>query len=367
MKINTERGQLLRALQIASGVVERRQTLPILGNLKLVAKEGQLSMIGTDLEVELEATLVMDVERAGEVTVPARKIADIWKSLPSDAAITMEVQGTMFSIRCGQSKYSLATISAGEYPDTMKGDYGKAINISTDVLKSGIEQVAFAMAQQDVRYFLNGMLFEIEDSEIRLVATDGHRLAMTTISLGENVENVTPVRAILPRKGVLELLKLFEDGGTVKLSVAKNLFSAEVGAFRLVSKLVEGQFPDYKKVVPAGGKVEVVIDRVVLREALQRASILSNEKYRGIRMSFKDEQLKIQANNPDQEEAEEVLEVGYGLEPIEIGFNVSYLLDVLSVVGSASIKMTLSDGNSSALVEAADDSRAVYVVMPMRL
>mgnify|MGYP001197862373 FL=1 len=368
MKVKVKREDLLVPLQLISNVVERRQTLPVLANLKVAVDEGRLSMVGTDLEVELQTQTDVGMDSSGEATLPAKKLNDIWRSLPGSKDIVLEHVGDKVSIKCGGGRYSLSTINVAEFPETLGVADGQAISVDGVAFKRSVEQVSFAMAQQDVRYFLNGMLLEIESSSMKLVATDGHRLAMTEMELASvGEESTINSKAIIPRKGVLELLKIIEDKETFQLRLSDKLMTVEAGEYTFSTKLVEGQFPDYNKVVPKGGSIELVVDRLSFREALQRASILSNEKYRGVRLSLSSGTIKIQANNPEQEEAEEVLESDYDGAELEIGFNVGYILDVLSVLDSSEVKLTLSDGNSSVLMEGVDETNAIYVVMPMRL
>ncbi len=368
MKIRVKRDGLVGPIQLISNVVEKRQTLPVLANMKIKVDDGRLEMVGTDLEVELQTTSQVEMESAGEVTMPAKKFNDIWRSLPATEDIVLEHLKDKVSIKCGRGRYSLSTIGVSEFPDSLGFVDGEQISVDSEVFKESVEQVSFAMAQQDVRYFLNGMLLEMDRDVIKLVATDGHRLAMTEMSLRAGGTSATDgARAIIPRKGVLELLKIIDGSDEFQLSMSDKLVSVQAGDCRFTSKLVEGQFPDYNKVVPKGGSIEVSVDRLVFRDALQRASILSNEKYRGVRLLLSKGDIKIQANNPEQEEAEEVLESSYEGSDLEIGFNVGYILDVLSVLDSGEVRITLSDGNSSALLEGVNGSKAVYVVMPMRL
>ena len=365
MKIKVLRDDLLTPLQLIANVVERRQTLPILSNVKLTVSESGLQMVGTDLEVELQANSKVNAESLGQVTLPAKKLNDIWRSLSASENIVLEQVNDKVMIRCGGGKYSLATIGISEFPVSMNASDAETIEVNSFDFKKSVEQVAFSMAQQDVRYFLNGMLLEFDGDVMRLVATDGHRLAKTEMKL--SAAAVTDQSAIIPRKGVLELLKIVEEVERFDLSISDKVMTVNAGIYRFTTKLVEGQFPDYNKVIPSGGSIELNIDRMSFRESLQRASILSNEKYRGIRLLLSSGSLKVQANNPDQEEAEELLEVVYDGEPVEIGFNVGYILDVLSVLTCDEVRITLSDGNSSALLEGVDDSSGLYVVMPMRL
>jgi len=368
MKFTTTREALLRPLQLVTGAVERRQTLPVLSNLLVKADETGLSLTGTDLEVELVASLSTDVtvDQAGSSTIPARKMADIWRSLPEGSSVTVQTQADRCIVRSGRSRFALATLPVTDFPKVDGSHEALQLRLECSQVQRLLDQTAFSMAQQDVRYFLNGMLLEVAPDHVRTVATDGHRLAMCTISARPGVQDRTQV--IVPRKGVLELGRLLaESDGDVALELSRNHLRAEVGGFTLTSKLVDGRFPDYEKVIPRQGTNTLVADRETLRQAFQRASILSNEKYRGVRLVFEPEQLTIQANNPEQEEAEEVVAVEYTGSRLEIGFNVSYLVDVLNAVGTETIRLVVADANSSALLEGPGADDSVYVVMPMRL
>ena len=367
MKFTIQREQLLRPLQLVTGVVERRQTLPVLANLLIRATDNKLEITGTDLEVELVAECEALVEQAGEATLPARKLADIWRSLGEGVEVTVAVEGDRAVVRSGRSRFSLATLPAADFPKVAGGDADVSLEVGQGAVRGLIDEVGFAMAQQDVRYFLNGMLLEVTTEHLRAVATDGHRLAMSTAA-NSNPDVAKRVQAIVPRKGVLELGRLLDgESETIQLQLGGNHLKVQSGAYTLTSKLVDGQFPDYEKVVPADGSRFLIGDRETLRLAFQRAAILSNEKYRGVRLIVSSEQLTIQANNPEQEEAEEIVAVEFNGDELEIGFNVSYLLDVLGVLQTDAVKLSVSDANSSALIEGIGNESAVYVVMPMRL
>ncbi|MDH3642285.1 MAG: DNA polymerase III subunit beta [Gammaproteobacteria bacterium] len=367
MKFSTKREALLRPLQLVTGVVERRQTLPVLANLLVVARDGTLSITGTDLEVELVAVAAgVDIEQEGEATIPARKLADIWRSLPEAAEVSVRVEGDRAIVRSGRSRFSLATLPAADFPKVESGPGDLELRIARGDVRQLLDQVSFSMAQQDVRYFLNGMLLEITDEHTRTVATDGHRLAMCTVAGGASGASRT--QAIVPRKGVLELGRLLDDSEEeLVLHLGSNHLRVNHGPYTLTTKLVDGKFPDYEKVIPRDASRAISGDRETLKQAFVRASILSNEKYRGVRLIIEGDQLTIQANNPEQEEAEEIVPVVYEGDRMEIGFNVSYLQDVLSVVDTDEIRISVSDANSSALMEGPGNDDAVYVVMPMRL
>ncbi|OEC34502.1 DNA polymerase III subunit beta [Pseudomonas sp. 21C1] len=367
MHFTIQREALLKPLQLVAGVVERRQTLPVLSNVLLVVEGQQLSLTGTDLEVELVGRVALeDAAEPGEITVPARKLMDICKSLPSDAMIDIRVDEQKLLVKAGRSRFSLSTLPANDFPTVEEGPGSLTFDLVQGKLRRLIERTSFAMAQQDVRYYLNGMLLEVQTGVLRAVATDGHRLAMCAMSAA--IEQVERHQVIVPRKGILELARLLtEQDGNVSIVLGQHHIRATTGEFTFTSKLVDGKFPDYERVLPRGGDKVVIADRQGLREAFSRTAILSNEKYRGIRLQLASSLLKIQANNPEQEEAEEEIVVDYTGSTLEIGFNVSYLLDVLGVMTTDQVRLILSDANSSALVQEADNDDSSYVVMPMRL
>ncbi|MDF2182541.1 DNA polymerase III subunit beta [Neptuniibacter sp. CAU 1671] len=367
MKFVISREALIKPLQLVAGVVERRQTLPVLSNILLVAEDDQLSMTGTDLEVELVGRVTLDEPaESGSVTVPARKLMDICKSLPEGARIEMSLSGQKMKIKSGRSHFSLSTLPAAEFPNVEDSPETMELAMVQHQLRSLIERTGFSMAQQDVRYYLNGMLLEVSDGQLRSVSTDGHRLA-TSVTQVEGPAGLQH-QIIVPRKGILELARLLQNGDAeLRLVVGANHIRAHVGDFTFTSKLVDGKFPDYQRVIPRGGNKTVLADRTELRQVLSRIAILSNEKYRGVRLSLSDGYLQVMANNPEQEEAEETLAVDYAGDSLEIGFNVNYLLDVLSILNSDVVRITLADSNSSALVEGFDESDSLYVVMPMRM
>jgi DNA polymerase-3 subunit beta len=369
MRFSITREALLKPLQLVAGVVERRQTLPVLSNVLLSLSDDMLSMTGTDLEVELVGRLGVDEGSVqGETTVPARKLVDICKSLPEGAKIDFSLEKQRVTIKSGRSRFTLSTLPASEFPSVEDSPNTLSLTLQQKQLKRLIDAVSFSMAQQDVRYYLNGMLFEVAPTHVRSVATDGHRLALCTQTV--TVEACPePRQCILPRKGVLELLRFLADNETnVSIMIGNSHLRAQADEFTLTTKLVDGKFPDYDRVLPRGGTNCIRADRNDLRQGFSRAAILSNEKYRGVRLTLEPNQLTLVASNPEQEEAEETLSVDYSGSNMEIGFNVSYLVDVLSVLHNDNVRITLGDANSSALVEADEENTdAVYVVMPMRL
>jgi DNA polymerase-3 subunit beta len=368
MKFVISREDLLKPLQLVAGVVERRQTLPVLSNVLLVVDGNNLSLTGTDLEVELigRVHLEQTAEESGEITIPAKKLMDICKSLPDKSEIKFKMDNEKIVVQAGRSRFSLSTLPATEFPNVEHAEADIQIALPQSHIRRLIDSTGFAMAHQDVRYYLNGMLLEVAAQGIKAVATDGHRLATCSVAIETTATD--SVQVIVPRKGVLEIAKLMTGGDTpVEISLGSNHIVCTTADFTFTSKLVDGKFPDYDRVIPKNGDKFVYADRQEMRQVFSRTAILSNEKYRGIRLVLTSGNLQVFANNPEQEEAEESMVVDYQGESIEVGFNVSYLQDVLSVIDSATVKLSLFDANSSALVEEADGGDSMYVVMPMRL
>lgn len=366
MKLNAGREALLKPLQVVIGVVERRQTMPILANVLLVAEQGRLFITGTDLEVELVASAEVEVERAGEVTVPGRKLLDICRALPENAAVSISQSGEKVLIRSGRSKFTLTTLPAAEFPVVEDINADEALELPQSTVQRLLEKTHFSMAQQDVRYYLNGLLIETGSKMLRAVATDGHRLALCQVTLEES-RKLPEKQVIVPRKGVLELQRLLSGVGTLTLELGTNHIRIQLDGVRFTSKLIDGRFPEYDRVIPKDTSNELLADRALLKGALQRTSILSNEKYRGIRLLIREGVMLLQAHNPEQEEAEDQLEVEYTGEEIEIGFNVNYLLDALGAIDSEQVTLSVLDGNSSCLLREPGNDDCKYVVMPMRL
>jgi DNA polymerase-3 subunit beta len=364
MKFSAERESLLAALQSVIGVVERRQTMPILANLLLVSDHGKLAITATDLEVELVASADINSATDGRVTVPGRKLLDICRSLPEGATLTLGQDGDKMTVRAGRSRFVLATLPASEFPVIEELQQQQSFKLAQADLRRLLEKTHFSMAQQDVRYYLNGMLLETDGKMLRTVATDGHRLALCEMDLPHKM---TGQQVIVPRKGVLELQRLLGSEGEAQITIGSNHIRAQIGDVRFTSKLIDGRFPEYSRVIPSAPPRSVVADREMLRAALQRTSILANEKYRGIRLALKKNQMTLQAHNPEQEEAEEQVEVAYKGDELEVGFNVGYLLDAIAAVDGSEVELGVTDGNSSCLVRAPGATSARYVVMPMRL
>lgn len=366
MNLTMSRETLLRPLQAVIGVVERRQTMPVLANVLLIAKNKLLRVTATDLEVELVAEATIDENKTdGEITVPARKLLDICRALPEEATMNLRLDGDRLVVKSGRSRFVLSTLPAADFPVIESIDAIREIRLAQADVRRLLEKTQFSMAQQDVRYYLNGLLLETGGGMVRAVATDGHRLALCEIEVEEGQEAVQQV--IVPRKGVLELLRLLGDEDEIELAIGANHLRAQVGNIRFTSKLIDGRFPDYDRVIPKPEGNILRAGREYLRSALQRAAILSNEKYRGVRLELNPKSLKIKANNPDQEEAQDEIEVEYDGDQMEIGFNVNYLLDALAAVDGDEVELGFVDSNSSCLIHGPGIDDARFVVMPMRL
>ena len=370
MKFSAQRESLLLPLQHVVGAIERKQTSPILGNVLIEANDGYLTITATDSEIEMQARVEMQIEQPGATTIPARKFLDICKNLPDSARIDFSATADKVMFKSGRSRFTLASLPADEFPKVEALDSPQEVHITASDLHICVKNTAFSMAQQDVRFYLNGMLMEIGADRLSCVATDGHRLAYSQCDTEADPD--TPVRAIIPRKSVNELQRLLSTANTedkVTILVTSQHLQIQVGGVRISTKLIDGRFPDYNRVIPIDGNKELVIDCQTLKQSLTRASVLSNEKYRGVRIALESGLLTITSNNPDQEEAIDEMEIDYQGESTEIGFNVTYLLDVLNYLDSENARILVKDGNSSALItpEVSGSTDSKYVVMPMRL
>jgi DNA polymerase-3 subunit beta len=366
MRFILPREALLKPLQQVVGVVERWQTLPVLSNLLVGVSGGEVSFTGTDLEVEMVARTAAENAEDGEVTIPARKLFDICRALPDGVKVKIEQSGDRVSLSAGRSRFTLSTLPASEFPVIDSIDLVERFSLPEATLKDLIGRTAFAMAHQDVRYYLNGLLLDVREEVLRCVATDGHRLALAETRLGAQI--ATRRQIIIPRKGVLELQGLFEAGeGQVELELGRNHLRLRRGGVTFTSKLIDGRFPDYEAVIPIGADKDVRVGREDLRSALQRAAILSNEKYRGVKLEVNPNRLRIVAHNPEQEEAVEELEVNTTVEDLSVGFNVNYLMDALAALDGEEIVISLRDAQSSCLLRKVDSDEIRHVVMPLRL
>jgi DNA polymerase III subunit beta len=367
MKFTATREQILGPLQAVIGVVERKQTMPILANVLLSVKGTRLAITGTDLEVELVASGDVNVQQPGEITVPGRKLLEIARAMPDKAAVTVTTDGDKVKLSAGRSRFVLTSLPGTEFPVVESVSAQQTLKLSQAELSRLLAKTHFSMAQQDVRYYLNGTLLETDGKIVRTVATDGHRLAIAETALSNAGKSIQSQQVIVPRKGVLELQRILGNEGEVEITIGSNHIRLEIGDIRFTSKLIDGKFPEYGRVIPASPGKTIVADRDQLRQALQRTAILSNEKYRGVRVSLALNALKLQAHNPEQEEAQDEVEIDYKGPELEIGFNVTYLLDALAAIDTETVEIGLTDANSSCLIRSPGTTNARYVVMPMRL
>ena len=362
-----KRDELLGPLSAVSGIIERRHTLPILSNVLIERAQDALAFLATDIEIQIAAKSgIAAPAEAHAVTVGARKLLDILRALPEGAEVTLQQQDKRLLVKAGKSRFTLQTLAAEDFPRLARpaGEAAK-FELEQKALRRLLSLVQYAMAQQDIRYYLNGLLMVVEDGALKVVATDGHRLAFAALKLGSPLPRQ---EAIVPRKTVLELGKLLADSDApVKIELAATQASFSFGSIDLVSKLIDGKFPDYTRVIPASHKNRLQAAREPLRQALLRAAILSNEKFRGVRWVLGAGSLKIVSSNAEQEEAQEELEVQYAGDALDIGFNVNYLLDVLNNVSGEGIECAFGDSASSALITYGNEKDFKYVVMPMRI
>ena len=365
MKFSAARETLLKPLQTVVGVVERRQTMPILSNVLLSLQGSKLSITATDLEVEMVAEAEVKGDGTGDITVPGRKLHDIFRALPEGSSVEISLNGDRLTVKAGRSRFTLSTLRAADFPTIDEIGAKQTLRLNRGDLRRLVEKTHFSMAQQDVRYYLNGLLLETEKKRLRAVATDGHRLALSEVEL--LAAATRDEQLIVPRKGVLELSRLLDGDGEVQLALGANHIRVQLEGIRLTSKLIDGRFPEYARVVPNQPKNVIKADRNLFRQALQRTAILSNEKYRGVRLELSPNSVILQANNPEQEEAVETLEVEYSGDAMEIGFNVNYLLDALAAVDSEQVEFGVTDSNSSCLIREPGGDHSKFVVMPMRL
>jgi DNA polymerase-3 subunit beta len=359
--------KVLAALQAVSGIVERRHTLPILANV-LLRKTGEaIEFTTSDLEIQVRTSAHLDGDAGNfATTVGARKLIDILRSMPADQTVTLSAAQNKLTLSGGKSRFTLQTLPADDFPLVQEAaDFGPTFAVPQKVLKGLVNQVHFAMAVHDIRYYLNGILFVAEGSSLTLVATDGHRLAL---ALAQLETSIPKQEVILPRKTVLELQRLLaDDDAPIEMRFAGNQAKFVFAGMEFVTKLVEGKFPDYNRVIPKSHKNHVTLGRAPLLASLQRAAILTSEKFKGVRLNLEPGSLRIASSNAEQEEAKEELEIDYGGDAIEIGFNVTYLMDALANMGQEMVTLSLQDANSSALVTVPEQAGFKYVVMPMRI
>ena len=367
--IKTNRDTLLAPLQSVSGIVEKRHTLPILSNVLLEKKDDKLTLLATDIEIQITTSTAADSGSGdGAVTVGARKLQDILRSLPDTAEVSLNLEDKRLQVKAGKSRFSLQTLPAEDFPRMALAEgESKSFTVTQKQFRQLLGQTQFSMAAQDVRYYLNGLLLLVDGNELRAVATDGHRLAYASMALDGEVSE-SRQELILPRKTVLELSRLLADSDEpLLIELAANQIRFKFGQISLVSKLIDGKFPDYERVIPATLKNVVTLNRATLLQSMVRAAILTNEKFRGVRLVLTPGSMKIMAANAEQEEAQEEIEVDYSGDSIDVGFNVGYLLDVLNNSSVEAVEWGFNDANSSALLTIPGNDRFKYVVMPMRI
>ncbi|MDX1379498.1 MAG: DNA polymerase III subunit beta [Xanthomonadales bacterium] len=366
MKFSIQQESLNQPLSQVVGVVERRQTLPVLANFLLVTKDDRLHITGTDMEVELVASVPADVEQDGEITVPARKLVDIVRALNEGTQISFSLKDEKATLSAGRSRFTLSTLPASEFPATDQVETVEKVSIAEAALKRLLDKTGFAMANQDVRYYLNGLLLDFRGGRLRTVATDGHRLALCDHE--DEVSVANDRQMIVPRKGVMELMRMLSDSKEpVELALGRNHVRVTRDGTVFTSKLIDGRFPDYQAVIPVGAEREIRVNREALLDALKRAKILSNEKYRGVRIDAGDGVLKVVAHNPQQEEAVVEVEAEFNFDQMTVGFNVNYMEDALNALESEDVLLQLRDANSSCLVSTPDSDANRHVVMPLKL
>jgi DNA polymerase III subunit beta len=359
--------QLLNALQAVSGIVERRHTLPILANVLLRKNGSDIELTTSDLEIQVRTTAELGGDDGSySTTVGARKLIDILRSMPSDQVVSLSANGSKMTLQGGKSRFTLQTLPAEDFPLVNEAvDFGPAFSVPQKVLKMLIDQVHFAMAVHDIRYYLNGILFVAEGKTLTLVATDGSRLALAQAELETDIPKQ---EVILPRKTVLELMRLLGTGeDQIEMQFASNQAKFSFSGMQFVTKLVEGKYPDYNRVIPKNHKNIIILGRAPLLASLQRAAILTSEKFKGVRLNVEPGVLRIASSNAEQEEAKEELEIDYGGPAIEIGFNVTYLMDALANIDNDMVRLELHDGSSAALITVPEQEGFKYVVMPMRI
>lgn len=366
MKFIINREELLKPLQYVSGIVEKRQTQPILSNCLLEVQGQRLVITVTDSEIEMVTSASIEEGSEGEITVPARKLIDICRALPEGQNLSFSLEEGRAILKTGRSRFVLATLPANEFPSTEQISIIQDLAISQKALKYCIQRTHFAMAQQDVRHYLRGLLLELNGNRLRCVSTDGHRLALCDREIGVSFDE--PQQIILPRKAVNELIRLLADEEEViRLQIDPNHLRIITETFQFTSKLVDGKFPDYERVLPQKTTNPIIADTATLKQALVRTSILSNERFRSVRLQLEPNKIRILANNPDQEEAEDEIEVSYGGDSFEAGFNANYILDALSAIEENQVDVELADPNSCCLIKGLDNSECKYVIMPMRI
>lgn len=365
MQISFRREEFLKPLSYVAGIAERRQTLPILSYVLLQCRNGKTTLTGTDLEVEVSTSAPGTAKGDGEITIPARKFLEICRALPEGSEVEIRQDGEKAIVKAGKSRFSLLTLPATDFPALQAPPWEQSLTIKQGSFKQLLDQTQFCMAQQDVRYYLNGVLLEISNGKVRVVATDGHRMAVSEVEISDAKGER---QVIIPRKAVHEITRLLTSGeDTLTLQIGQNHIGIQTGELTFISKLIDGRYPDYHKVIPAQQAVQVKLEGSEFQKALSRVAILSSEKHRGVRLNA-EKVVRVTAHNPEQEEAqEEITALQHSGPEVEIGFNVSYLIDAVGALGDRQILFTLNDANSSCMVRPTDQSHPLYVIMPMRL
>ena len=365
--LKTSKEAILKPLQAVTGVVERKHTLPILSNVLIDAQGGKVAFIATDLELQLTAWADERAAAENAFTVSARKLFDICRSLPESDAISLELSGEQLKLSAGKSRFNLQTLPARDFPRLQipEGE-GTAFTLPQSTLRHLLTRVQYAMAVQDIRFYLNGMLLSLKDGQLIVAATDGHRLAVDSAAL--DAAPAQELEVILPRKAVVELIKLLNDSDEpVDVQIGQNQVVVRTTHFELRSKVVDGKFPDWQRVIPSGHDKAFVINRSRFNQSITRAAILTNDKYRGVRLALTSGSIRIVCSNNEQEEAQEELDIEYDKAPLDIGFNVQYLQDVLNNLDGESVQCSLGDPTSSLLITVPGEENFRYVVMPMRI
>ena len=367
MKFTASRENLLPALQTIIAVIERKQTLPILSNILLKMTNDQLVLTGTDLEIQLVTRTTVDpMDEGGEITTPARKLMDICRLLPEQSQLSIALKDERLHLRSGRSRFTLSTLPAGSYPELSSKEHDAEFRIDEVKLKKLLGKTHFCMALQDVRRFLNGLLFEIENDRLQAVASDGHRMAMYSESLSDVLG--VGKRVTVPRKSITELYRLLTDSERpITVQIASNSLCVRGGDILFSTKLLDGKYPDYKGSIPTSVTKVIGIEQQAFREALSRAAILSNETVKGIRLDIAPGLMKISAHNPEQEAAEEEVEIHYDGEPFFVGFNVTYMLDAVSNIDSDEVSLSFTESNKCCVVEDPMDDNLKFIVMPVHL
>jgi len=366
MNIKIDRELLLKPLGNVSGIVEKRHALPILSNLLLESNQGKLKFTATDLEMQISTHIETELSDDFQITVSAKKLFDITRALPEHSKIDIQIEENKVMVKAKKSRFNLQTLPSQDYPVMKKDEKDNVeLQIPQKDFKALLKQVDFSMAQQDIRYYLNGLLIEVKENNMNIVGTDGHRLSFTSLELKTPSQ---PAQVIVPRKTIVELVKLLKDtDDPLEISFSGNQVHFKFNDIDMITKIIDGKFPDYSRVIPEGHINTFNINRALLLDSMLRASILSNDKYRGIRMVVEENNLKLVSNNSEQEQAEEELEIDYKGEKIDIGFNVTYLIDVLTNIQSDQLTIAFKDSASSCLVTIPNDEKYKYVVMPMRI